>query len=261
MPAVPHPPQFYQNPFRSVKGLTPERIDMGVDYSGSGPVYPIGKGVVTEVDTSWAGGFGNVGPGTFIQYKLTDGPLSGYYVYLAEHVAPSVRPGQQVTPATQLGTISGGIETGFGSGKPGQTAAAAAGQSLPPPQDPGGRPTAYGAAFSQVLTHTGAPGGVEGSQQPFGVLPDALLRALNALGITGFTGKGGILGGLAGIFSGLTEIGHYFGVFVANITDVHMWISLGWLLLGLILVALGINLWLKIPQKLYKAGTAAAAAA
>ena len=29
----------YQNPLRDVSGLVPERIDMGVDFGGSGPVY------------------------------------------------------------------------------------------------------------------------------------------------------------------------------------------------------------------------------
>lgn len=262
MAAIPPPGTAYQNPFRHVPGLKPARIDMGVDYFGSGPVYALGEGVVTEVDTSWAGGTGDVGPGTFIQYKLTSGPLAGYYVYLAEHVAPSVRPGQAVTSATPLGTISGGIETGFGSGQPGQTAAAAAGQSLPPPQDPGGRPTAYGAAFSNVLAHFGAPKGIEGSQQPFGVLPQALVGALGTIGITGIPGSGGTaLSGLGGLFGGLSEVGHFFGVLVANLTDVHMWISLGWLLLGAILVFWGILLWLKVPQRAAEVAVTAAPAA
>jgi hypothetical protein len=261
MAAIPPPGvTAYRNPFRSVPHLQPSRIDMGVDYFGTGPVYALGEGVVTEVDTSWAGGTGDVGPGTFIQYKLTSGPLAGYYVYLAEHVSPSVRPGQTVTSGTKLGTISGGIETGFGSGKPGLTAAMAAGQSLPPPQDPGGRPTAYGAAFSNVLAHFGAPRGINvHGEKPFGVLPQALVGALGTLGITGIPGSGGTaLSGLGGLFGGLTEIGHFFGVLVSNLTDVHMWISLGWLLLGALLVFWGILLWLKVPQK--SAGLAVAAA-
>src|SRR5258708_33868686 len=97
MPAVPHGGgiAFYQNPFRSVRGLQASRADMGVDYSGTGPVYALGEGTVTEVDRSWKGGFGNVGPGTFIQYKLTSGPLAGQYVHLAEPVTPSARAGRK----------------------------------------------------------------------------------------------------------------------------------------------------------------------
>jgi hypothetical protein len=37
-------------------------------------------------------------------------------------------------------------------------------------------------------------------------------------------------------FAGLIEIGHWIGKLVTALTDPHMWISLGWLLLGLILV-------------------------
>lgn len=43
----------------------------------------------------------------------------------------------------------------------------------------------------------------------------------------------------------LGEIGHWIGKFVTDITDVHMWISLGWLFLGLVLLVLGILAWLK----------------
>ncbi len=38
----------YLNPLREVSGLIPERVDMGVDFAGAGPVYAIGAGVVTE---------------------------------------------------------------------------------------------------------------------------------------------------------------------------------------------------------------------
>jgi len=62
-------------------------------------------------------------------------------------------------------------------------------------------------------------------------------------------------------FSWVGAIAHWIGDLVEHLTDVHMWISLGWIALGLLLVALGINLWFKIPQKLFQAGTTAAAAA
>jgi hypothetical protein len=41
----------------------------------------------------------------------------------------------------------------------------------------------------------------------------------------------------------LGEIGHWIGVFVTDITDVYMWISLGWIALGLLLLVLGV-VWL-----------------
>ena|SRR6478672_7748990 len=64
-----------------------------------------------------------------------------------------------------------------------------------------------------------------------------------------------------GLFGGLTEVGHFFGVLVSNLTDVHMWISLGWLLLGAGLVFWGILLWLKVPQRAAQVAVTAAPAA
>lgn len=59
----------------------------------------------------------------------------------------------------------------------------------------------------------------------------------------------------------IQEIGHWFGIAVAAITDVHMWISLGWLTLGFWLLVIGILLWLKIPQRAARAAKGAATAA
>jgi hypothetical protein len=41
-------------------------------------------------------------------------------------------------------------------------------------------------------------------------------------------------------FAGLLEIAHWIGDLVTALTDARMWISLGWLLLGLILVAIAV---------------------
>jgi hypothetical protein len=90
----------------------PERIDMGVDFGGSGPIYAIGDGVITNAtDTSggWPGG-------GWITYRLTDGPASGLMVYVAEDVTPNVQVGQTVTSSTAIATMfngSAGIETGW----------------------------------------------------------------------------------------------------------------------------------------------------
>ncbi|HEY2304895.1 MAG TPA: hypothetical protein VGI05_03345, partial [Streptosporangiaceae bacterium] len=35
----------YLNPLRAVSGLVPERVDQGVDFAGTGPVYAIGDAV------------------------------------------------------------------------------------------------------------------------------------------------------------------------------------------------------------------------
>lgn len=57
----------------------------------------------------------------------------------------------------------------------------------------------------------------------------------------------------------LGEIAHWAGVIVTAITDVHLYISLGWLFLGLTLIWMGIALWLKVPQKVAGIATTVAA--
>ena len=47
----------YRNPLRSIHSLKGGRIDQGVDYSGSGPVYALGKGTVLNLHNSgWPDG-------------------------------------------------------------------------------------------------------------------------------------------------------------------------------------------------------------
>ncbi len=155
---APASPGGYANPLRSVSNLAPERIDQGVDFSGSGPVYAIGNGVVRNTtNAGWPGG-------GFITYQLTDGPAAGDFVYVAENVVPRVQVGQQVNPTTVVGTlVGGGMETGWAQ-PPGDGNAAASGQWNTSTS------TAYGENFSQLLQSLGAPGGVsEGSTQ--GALP------------------------------------------------------------------------------------------
>lgn len=59
----------------------------------------------------------------------------------------------------------------------------------------------------------------------------------------------------------IQEIGHWFGIAVSAVTDVHMWISVGWLALGFWMLVIGILLWLKIPQRVASAAKDAGAAA
>jgi len=101
----------YVNPLRSVSGLVPERIDEGVDFGGSGPVYALGDAIVTNAgeNAGWPGG-------GWITYQLTDGPAQGLMVYLAEDVTPTVQVGQHVTPSTVIANMfngGDGIETGW----------------------------------------------------------------------------------------------------------------------------------------------------
>ncbi len=166
-PDPPPPPKTtsgsYADPLRAISGLTPERIDQGVDYSGYGPIYAIGDGVVlSTVNGGWPGG-------TFIAYQLSNGPASGLVVYAAEDINPEVSVGEDVTSSTVLGQMyegPDGIETGWADGSAlGETMAAEYGQFS------GSNSTAFGYNFSLLLETTGAPGGILQNDPPTGSLP------------------------------------------------------------------------------------------
>jgi hypothetical protein len=157
----------YRNPLRAVADLHAQRIDQGVDYSGAGPVYALGDGVVTNTtNTGWPGG-------AFISYRLTDGPAAGRYVYVAENVVPKVTVGQVVTTQTVLGILidaAPDMETGWANPPGlGDAAAGAAGQ-WSASTDAMSLPTAYGENFSQLMAALGAPAGIA-SGTAVGTLP------------------------------------------------------------------------------------------
>lgn len=144
----------YLSPMREVSGLIPERVDMGADFSGTGPVYAIGAGVVTEAmmtNSGWPGG-------GWITYQLTDGPAVGEVVFLAEDVVPTVQVGQKVTPQTEIGHMTGGgdgIETGWA-----MLDSASSESEMPEAGgiDGGGPfPTAIGINFDNLLRALGVP--------------------------------------------------------------------------------------------------------
>ena len=160
--ATPDAPTGYENPLRGAQGLSPERIDQGVDYMAYGPIYTIGDGVVlSTVNGGWPGG-------TFITYKLESGPAAGLVVYAAEDINPTVSIGQQVTANTVIGEIYEGwtgIETGWANGSEGDTMAMVAGQFN------GSNSTAFGWNFDQLLVSLGAPGGILQQSVPSGAVP------------------------------------------------------------------------------------------
>src|SRR5690349_5519274 len=144
----------YKNPIGP--GLTPGRVDMGVDYGGAGPVYALGNGKITSVyNSGWPGG-------GFIGLRLSDG--SGRYVYYAEDISPAVQVGQTVTAGQLIGhATGGGIEVGWAAPPgTGQTMAAASGQDKAglAQGDPGYYPTAYGMNFSNLIRSLGGPAGI-----------------------------------------------------------------------------------------------------
>jgi hypothetical protein len=159
-PAAPPPaaPGHYMNPLAGAN-LTPERIDQGVDYSGSGTLSALGNGKVTYVGTSGTGW-----PGAFVEYRLTDGADAGRYVFYAESIspAPGLHVGQTVHAGQPIASIHGGIEVGWGSGVGTQPAAQADGQ-WSGGDDANNKATADGKNFSALIAQLGGPPGkVEG---------------------------------------------------------------------------------------------------
>ena len=151
-PAIPSSTSGYANPLRAVSALSPERIDQGVDYHGYGPIFAIGSGVVLSVfNGGWPGG-------TFITYRLSQGPAAGLVVYAAEDIKPFVRIGQSVDSSTIIGTMYegfDGIETGWADPtSSGETMARHFGQFG------GSNSTQFGYNFSQLLQSLGSPGGI-----------------------------------------------------------------------------------------------------
>lgn len=135
------------------RGLTGERVDMGVDYGGHGSLYAMGSGVITSIRNSgWPGG-------AFIGLHLD----SGQYMYYAEDIIPHVSIGQRVQAGQLVGTATGsggsGIEVGWAAPPgTGQTMAAAQGQAAKG-SDPGAHPTAYGVSMSNLIKSLGGPAG------------------------------------------------------------------------------------------------------
>jgi murein DD-endopeptidase MepM/ murein hydrolase activator NlpD len=158
----------YLNPLRDISGLSPERVDMGVDFAGAGPVYAIGAGVVIQAKACCSGWPG----GGWITYELTDGPAVGEVVYLAEDVTPAVQTGQNVTPDTVIGHMfngSDGIETGWA-----MLDSASSESELPEAGGIGGAgpfPTAIGMNFEYLLRALGVPAAPNFGQSTSGLVP------------------------------------------------------------------------------------------
>ena len=168
-PAPPPPaPPVYANPLRSIADLVPERIDMGADFGGSGPVYALGNAVITNATGDSAGWPG----GGWITYRLTDGPAAGLSVYVAEDVTPAVQVGQEVSSSTVIANMfngGAGIETGWA-----QPDGASAESQLPAAgaiSGAGPFPTKVGLNFGQLLQAVGAPPGFGSTEAGSGILP------------------------------------------------------------------------------------------
>jgi hypothetical protein len=157
----------YVNPVSAVSGLYSRRIDLGVDYGGSGPLLAFGDGVVTMATDNddgpsscwaiscWPGG-------GIVVYRLTAGPFAGKYVYTAEHISVTVHPGQRITAGQQIATLYSGypwVEMGWAAG-PGPEALGIADGHQCSCGDPGGWSTIDGRDFDHLLVTVGAPSGL-----------------------------------------------------------------------------------------------------
>jgi hypothetical protein len=158
----------YGNPLRAVSDLVPERVDMGVDFGGSGPVYPIGDAVITNATGSSSGWPG----GGWITYRLTDGPDAGLMVYVAEDVQPTVAVGEAVTPSTVIANMyngADGIETGWA-----MPDGASSESEMPEAGGIGGGgpfPTMVGLSFENLLRSLGVPASSDAGSSGYGILP------------------------------------------------------------------------------------------
>lgn len=219
----------YASPIGTGGSLTPERVDMGVDYGGKGPLYALGSGTITNVTNS---GWPN---STFLALHLDQGQYAGRYVYYAEDLTPSVSVGQHVSTGQQIAQATGGssgIELGWAS-PPGT------GNALGASQFSGNNATAYGVSYSNLIASLGGkPGIVSGpvSGTVPSVFPSSSSTATGADTTAATTGVSlfdpstwatGIIGAVSSSFG----------------SDIKDWLERGGLiLLGFALVIMGIHM-------------------
>jgi hypothetical protein len=153
---------LYQNPLRSCAGVRGLRIDQGVDYSVTerSPVYAIGAGVVTvfRPSSGWPWDENHKTGGSYIAYKLTEGPLKGLYVYDAEHITlHNLNVGSRVNANTVIAYhLPGYANCEMGWGLPSN-------QGYSPLANNyyiEGDRTAAGESFNRFMRSLGAPSGL-----------------------------------------------------------------------------------------------------
>jgi murein DD-endopeptidase MepM/ murein hydrolase activator NlpD len=98
----------YVDPFAEASNLGPARVDMGVDYTGTGPILAIGDARVLRTGApGWPQGGG-------VLYQLLDGSRAGMVVFVYEGVKPVVQAGDHVNAGEPVALFTpGSIEIGF----------------------------------------------------------------------------------------------------------------------------------------------------
>ncbi len=153
----------YVSPFVSA---TQGRTDMGVDFTGTGPIVAIGNARILATGApGWPEGGG-------VLYRLLDGPEAGSVVYVYEGVRATVRDGQWVAAGQQIASFveGGSIEIGF---------ADSSGAPLSSASYQEGEETAWGRRMDEFLSHLSSTTLFPG----FGELaPDKWNRLIRRLG-------------------------------------------------------------------------------
>ena len=151
----------FANPLAGDTHVVAERIDMGVDYAdpAAEPIATIGAGTVT-----YAGPQGGGWQPNCISYTLNNPPTpTERYVYICEHISPTVHNGQNIQAGQTIATFiqGGGIETGWAAapGNPVTTQAAQLSQEAKA-GDAGNNRTYCGQAMSDLIQRAGGPAGL-----------------------------------------------------------------------------------------------------
>lgn len=230
----------YVNPLSKISGLIAERVDQGVDFSGSGPILAIGDAKILETGGSgWPGG-------PYMSYQLLNGPDAGRTVYVAENIRPTVKVGQTVKAGDTIATMFNagtGIEMGWadsgGASPLSQTAAAGSitGANLPA----GG--TAVGRDFENLLRSLGVPAANNLSAKSGGTLPKGMGATAPPTTAAASVGSGG-LGGLLSIPSEITNFFSEADLFVKAlmwIAQPSSWVRIGAFIAGVALFLFAIH--------------------
>ncbi len=235
---------YYVNPFHLIRPLADQRIDQGVDFSGTGTILAAGNGKVlstTSSDSGWPGG-------GWMTYQLTDGPLKGQIIYVAEEITPAVHAGQTVRAGEPIAHLHGYMETGWAANSVrtlSQTPGAGniSGANLP---GGGANPTAVGKNFDEFLASLGVPRAPNFNRPVGGKMPSSLQGQSNMPGqqapgtggastltpyssaidtIPGFGWIGSVVSGFSGTATGVADVATTIGGFVTDFSHLVKWIS------------------------------------